>query len=38
MKVGFVVDHPKRDLPGGVMVAYAMPQRGLDTSLIPLYD
>lgn len=36
--VGFIVDHPRRDLPGGVMLAHALARRGVRTSLIPLYD
>lgn len=38
MRVGFVVDHPKRDLGGAVRVAYALACRGAETYLIPLYD
>jgi surface carbohydrate biosynthesis protein len=38
MRVGFIVDHPKRDLPGGIMVAHALAKRGVDTVLIPLYE
>jgi len=38
MRIGYVVDHPKRDLPGGVMVAHALATRGVETVLIPLYE
>jgi surface carbohydrate biosynthesis protein len=38
MRVGFIVDHPKRDLPSGVMVAHALAKRGIETVLIPLYE
>ncbi|NTV12181.1 MAG: hypothetical protein HGA47_15645, partial [Zoogloea sp.] len=38
LNIGFVVDHPRRDLPGAVMVAHALARRGVRTSLIPLYD
>lgn len=38
MKVGFIIDHPKRDLPSGVMVAHALAKRGIATVLIPLYE
>jgi surface carbohydrate biosynthesis protein len=38
MRVGFIVDHPKRDLPSGVMLAHALAKRGIETVLIPLYE
>lgn len=38
MRVGLVVDHPKRDLGGAVRIAYALACRGAETCLIPLYD
>jgi surface carbohydrate biosynthesis protein len=37
-RIGFIVDHPKRDLGGGAMLAHALAQRGIETALIPLYD
>lgn len=37
-RIGFVVDHPKRDLPGGAMLAHALGRRGIETALVPLYD
>ena len=38
MRIGFIVDHPKRDLPGGVMLAAALARRGVETALIPMYE
>lgn len=38
MRIGYIVDHPKRDLPGGIMFASALAARGVETVLIPLYD
>lgn len=38
LSFGFVVDHPKRDLPTAVSFARALAQRGCDAYLIPLYD
>lgn len=38
MRVGLVVDHPKRDLGGAVRIAHALASRGAETCLIPLYD
>lgn len=38
MKIGFVIDHPKRDLPGGIMVAHALAKLGVESALIPLYE
>lgn len=37
-RIGFVVDHPKRDLPGGAMLAHALGRLGIETALVPLYD
>lgn len=37
-RVGFVVDHPKRDLPGGELLAYELAARGIDTFLVPQYE
>ena len=37
-RVGLVVDHPKRDLAGLVLVARALALRGVDAFLIPLYE
>lgn len=38
LSFGFVVDHPKRDLPSAVSFARALVERGCDAYLIPLYD
>ena len=38
MRIGYIVDHPKRDLPGGIMFARALAVRGVETVLIPLYE
>lgn len=38
MRIGFIIDHPKRDLPGGIMFARALAERGVETVLIPLYE
>jgi surface carbohydrate biosynthesis protein len=38
LSFGFVVDHPKRDLPTAVSFARALVERGCDAYLIPLYD
>lgn len=38
MHFGVVVDHPKRDLPGAVMLASAFAVRGARTSIVPLYE
>ena len=38
MNIGIILDHPKRDLAGVVMIAYSLAVRGHRTSIIPLYD
>ena len=38
LSVGYVVDHPRRDLPGGVQFARALIQRGGEAYIIPMYD
>jgi surface carbohydrate biosynthesis protein len=38
MRIGYIVDHPKRDMPSGLMVAAAFARRGIETALIPLYE
>jgi surface carbohydrate biosynthesis protein len=38
VSVGYIVDHPKRDLPGGVQFARAMLERGGEAYIIPMYD
>lgn len=37
-RIGFIVDHPTRDLAGGVLVARELAHRGFETALIPQYD
>jgi surface carbohydrate biosynthesis protein len=37
-RIGFIVDHPKRDLAGAAILAHALGKRGMETALIPLYD
>jgi surface carbohydrate biosynthesis protein len=36
--LGYIVDHPKRDLPGAIQFARAAAARGCDAYVIPLYD
>src|SRR3954468_23286725 len=38
MRVGLVVDHPKRDLPGAVMLGYQLARRGASVVLVPMYE
>ena len=38
MRIGLVVDHPKRDLPGAVMLGYQLAQRGVSVVLVPMYE
>ncbi len=38
MRIGLVVDHPKRDLPGAVMLGYQLARRGAAVVLIPMYE
>lgn len=37
-RIGIIVDHPQRDLPGAALLAQALAERGLEAALIPLYD
>jgi surface carbohydrate biosynthesis protein len=37
-RIGFIVDHPKRDLPGAIILAHALGRLGIETALVPLYD
>ena len=37
-RVGLVVDHPKRDLPGCVLLAHELAKRGSDCFLVPQYE
>jgi surface carbohydrate biosynthesis protein len=36
--VGLIVDHPKRDLPGALMLAYQLSRRGSASTIIPMYE
>jgi surface carbohydrate biosynthesis protein len=38
LSIGYIVDHPKRDLPGAVQFAHALLGRDCDAYVIPLYD
>jgi surface carbohydrate biosynthesis protein len=38
LSLGYIVDHPKRDLPGAVQFARAALARGCDAYIIPMYD
>ncbi|KJC50774.1 surface carbohydrate biosynthesis protein [Bradyrhizobium sp. LTSP857] len=38
MRIGLVVDHPKRDLPGAVMLSYQLARRGVSVVLVPMYE
>lgn len=38
MHVGLVVDHPKRDLPGAVMLGYQLARRGVASTIVPMYE
>jgi surface carbohydrate biosynthesis protein len=35
---GFVLDHPRRDMPGAITFAHAAARRGCDTYIVPMYD
>jgi surface carbohydrate biosynthesis protein len=36
--IGLVVDHPKRDLAGAVLLAYQLASRGASVALVPMYE
>jgi surface carbohydrate biosynthesis protein len=38
MRVGLIVDHPKRDLGGTSLVARELAMRGAEAFLVPMYD
>jgi surface carbohydrate biosynthesis protein len=38
MRIGIVVDHPKRDLAGCVRIAYELARRGREAILLPHYE
>ena len=38
MRIGWVVDHPKRDLAGSVLAAYQLASRGAAVAIVPMYE
>ncbi|GLR85459.1 surface carbohydrate biosynthesis protein [Bradyrhizobium iriomotense] len=38
MRIGLVVDHPKRDLAGAVLLGYQLARRGALAVLVPMYE
>ena len=38
MRIGLVVDHPKRDLAGSVLLAYQLARRGASVVIVPMYE
>jgi surface carbohydrate biosynthesis protein len=38
VRIGWVVDHPKRDLAGAVLAAYQLASRGASVAIIPMYE
>jgi surface carbohydrate biosynthesis protein len=38
VRIGWVVDHPKRDLPGSVLAAYQLASRGASVAIVPMYE
>ena len=38
MRIGWVVDHPKRDLAGAVLAAYQLTARGASVVIVPMYE
>ncbi|WFU43662.1 hypothetical protein QA640_15225 [Bradyrhizobium sp. CB82] len=38
MRIGLVVDHPKRDLAGAVLLGYQLARRGVSVALVPMYE
>ena len=38
MRIGLVVDHPKRDLAGSVLLAYQLASRGASVVIVPMYE
>ncbi|MCS6761536.1 MAG: hypothetical protein MO846_05830 [Candidatus Devosia symbiotica] len=37
MRIGLIVDHPKRDLDGAVLLSYQLAKRGAEAIIIPMY-
>lgn len=38
MRIGLVVDHPKRDLAGVALVAHELSKRGAEALVVPMYE
>jgi surface carbohydrate biosynthesis protein len=38
VRIGLVVDHPKRDLAGAVLLVYQLARRGVSAVLVPMYE
>jgi surface carbohydrate biosynthesis protein len=38
VRIGLVVDHPKRDLAGAVLLGYQLARRGVSVVLVPMYE
>jgi surface carbohydrate biosynthesis protein len=38
VRIGWVVDHPKRDLAGSVLAAYRLASRGASVAIVPMYE
>jgi surface carbohydrate biosynthesis protein len=38
VRIGLVVDHPKRDLAGSVLLAYQLARRGASVVIVPMYE
>lgn len=38
MRIGLVVDHPKRDLAGAVLLGYQLARRNVSVALVPMYE
>jgi surface carbohydrate biosynthesis protein len=38
VRIGLVVDHPKRDLAGSVLLAYQLASRGAQVVIVPMYE
>ncbi len=38
MRIGLVVDHPKRDLAGNILLAYQLASRGASVVIVPMYE
>jgi surface carbohydrate biosynthesis protein len=37
VRVGFIVDHPRREISGAAMLAYELARRGHETVIVPFY-